>query len=1390
MASSMWSALEGQMTAAMGHPISTSSSAIASSTPASAPASFIDPNRYLHQQLASALSTFGGDAQYWDESISPASIRETLSKADPNNIDSASDLLRPMKWLLACISKGRNVSDYFMLVVKLVGCKSLEVRILVYTYLVQYADYDASTRELSLLSINAFQKGLADRSDRIRAMALRVLTSVRLSDILQIQILAVQKCTRDESPYVRKCAATAVGKLAERCARDNEQLTLLTELVHQLLASDTCCMVLTSAVAALEEVWKHSATGGGDDKLTLQKEQLSGLHSSYRKLCHLLTDMDEWGQVIVLDVLQRYARCFFCKPPNVGTAERLDRQRRVRRLVHGLEQPVYTKNGAVGDDDNKNGGSSIATAASSTSTDVFGDVTMNKNSAVSAATSALPPHPNANGPRKVKRKVVKKGFYSDEEDSSTEEEVYEDPVSGQALPMSTAFREPVALNTHISVFRDNATTGDNGNNNNQQQSASALLSDSEDSQLDSDHRLLLHSAMPLLKSRNAGVVLAVCSLLYYCGVASVYVRASMGRALVRIHRDKREIQHVVLASIRMLARECPSAFGPFLPDFFVKAMDPPFTRIVKLDILTSLALDPKTIQVVLEELRIHVHDADVEFACAAIRAVGRVVETARIVHDRRGQQTQQMVPERAAANLVALNALFGLVTCTRTSRIKAVVGECVVTMQLILQLLWSDAGDHGELLHINDPNHIQALACKRILLLLVSTLSQRVNIDKVDAAINNEINIDEDGGAGCELSKLENITSSLPSQAVASALWIIGEALTTVFDNISFVVETHRSQICSELARLIVRAFLELKSEEKEQGIHLACKLLVYKAMGTTTSRPDEGPLCEQILAMGRIDMQPDIRDRARFVSALVQTMIGFNHDSEGCIEPPTLQRSLRIADAESIFIKAKNAPSLLPLVEEKQEALRFGTLSSLVGHRARAYVNLPPWATENSSSDLREASKPNQSIAAIVNRSDRRKDSNGQFYDSSDSDSDSSSSSSSTNKHSSDDSGLNNEDEHTKEQPQSVHADLTQLQPQRRQVFQAAPEMQLDRAVMARPSLTAFEDRHGVEGSSESDLNSSSSSASSSSSDQFAAMDTAHTATGRESATMDFISSETPGLLQPDGDRNGSYIADDFKGMTLATPSNANTSTLTERETSDWTLLVRPEHASGVSVESRYLRGELKCREALVLGLNDGSSLICLQIRFKNKKSSGTCRSLRIQQKTNASSTTVIGPRRVVPPPEILELAAGATETVVVAIQFASISDREGALQAKLDFGSSTGAVPLVIKPRLGDLLLPCRNINAESFDAALSRLQGFQRVESKLSNQDVALAAERLMGSLALIALACNDQSHRFMGTLPASSDPVYILLSEEKLIVCCDHAMAANNIMNHAKQALRGI
>ena len=123
------------------------------------------------------------------------------------------------------ISKGRNVSDFFPSVVKNVASSNLEIRKLVYIYLLRYAETEP---DLALLSINTFQRDLADPNPLIRAMALRVLSGINVPMVGNLIILAVKKCAGDPSPYVRKAAALATIK-CYRCG-----VTYLLLCIHRL----------------------------------------------------------------------------------------------------------------------------------------------------------------------------------------------------------------------------------------------------------------------------------------------------------------------------------------------------------------------------------------------------------------------------------------------------------------------------------------------------------------------------------------------------------------------------------------------------------------------------------------------------------------------------------------------------------------------------------------------------------------------------------------------------------------------------------------------------------------------------------------------------------------------------------------------------------------------------------------------------------------------------------------------------------------------------------------------------------------------------------------------------------------------------------------------------
>jgi hypothetical protein len=58
-------------------------------------------------------------------------------------------------------------------------------------------------------------------------------------------------------------------------------------------------LVAGSAIQAFEEVCP---------------ERIDLIHKNYRKLCNLLVDVEEWGQVVIINMLTRYCRTQFANP--------------------------------------------------------------------------------------------------------------------------------------------------------------------------------------------------------------------------------------------------------------------------------------------------------------------------------------------------------------------------------------------------------------------------------------------------------------------------------------------------------------------------------------------------------------------------------------------------------------------------------------------------------------------------------------------------------------------------------------------------------------------------------------------------------------------------------------------------------------------------------------------------------------------------------------------------------------------------------------------------------------------------------------------------------------------------------------------------------------------
>lgn len=177
----------------------------------------------------------------------------------------------------------------FPSVLKTLSHQTSSTRPLVYAFILHHAEADPDT---TLLAINTIQKALSDSSPRVRAMALKTMSTIRVPVISQIVSLAIKKGIADMSPVVRKAAAFACVK----CVRlDPSTLPQVTDYLGTLLG-DKQYFVAGAAVAAFNQVCP---------------ERLDLIHAHYRSLVQKLVDMDEWGQLATLHLLTIYARKSF-----------------------------------------------------------------------------------------------------------------------------------------------------------------------------------------------------------------------------------------------------------------------------------------------------------------------------------------------------------------------------------------------------------------------------------------------------------------------------------------------------------------------------------------------------------------------------------------------------------------------------------------------------------------------------------------------------------------------------------------------------------------------------------------------------------------------------------------------------------------------------------------------------------------------------------------------------------------------------------------------------------------------------------------------------------------------------------------------------------------------
>eukprot|EP00918_Siedleckia_nematoides_P090689 GHVU01199315.1.p2 GENE.GHVU01199315.1~~GHVU01199315.1.p2 ORF type:complete len:177 (+),score=22.05 GHVU01199315.1:3093-3623(+) len=152
------------------------------------------------------------DSRYF-QTTKRGEIHELKGELNSSNKDRKKE---GVKRVIAAMTVGKDVSSLFPDVVNCMQTTNIELKKLVYLYVLNYA---TAQPELAILAVNTFRKDSLDPNPLVRALALRTMGCIRLEQIAEYLLEPLRRCCKDPDPYVRKTAAICIAKLYGGCVR-------------------------------------------------------------------------------------------------------------------------------------------------------------------------------------------------------------------------------------------------------------------------------------------------------------------------------------------------------------------------------------------------------------------------------------------------------------------------------------------------------------------------------------------------------------------------------------------------------------------------------------------------------------------------------------------------------------------------------------------------------------------------------------------------------------------------------------------------------------------------------------------------------------------------------------------------------------------------------------------------------------------------------------------------------------------------------------------------------------------------------------------------------------------------------------------------------------------
>ena len=152
-----------------------------------------------------------------------------------------------VKRVIIAMTIGKNVTALFQPVIKCLEIPELEIKKMIYLYI---TNNSRLCPDDALMIVNYLSKDSTDKRPIIRALAIRTFGGLKVSKLNEYLIEPLMEGLKDPSPYVRKTAVLAVGKMFE-VSKELLISKQIPQLIERLLKTDDNHSVAAAALLML-----------------------------------------------------------------------------------------------------------------------------------------------------------------------------------------------------------------------------------------------------------------------------------------------------------------------------------------------------------------------------------------------------------------------------------------------------------------------------------------------------------------------------------------------------------------------------------------------------------------------------------------------------------------------------------------------------------------------------------------------------------------------------------------------------------------------------------------------------------------------------------------------------------------------------------------------------------------------------------------------------------------------------------------------------------------------------------------------------------------------------------------------------------------------------------